>query len=130
MNFFPKAVLLILAAIPAVSAQAQPAPADARPSASPEVEAGAFSASSAVTLQTLETATAREDLSIVAQTQQTSTVSRSSGSGTVTSGAVGVAGNAFQNATGLTVVNANSGNNVAMNGSINVNIVMSPPAPQ
>lgn len=126
MTFFPKAVLLLLAAAPAVSAQAQTATADA----SRPAEARAFSAASAASLRTLETATAREDLSIVAQTQQTSTVSRSSVSGNVTTGAVGVAGNAFQNATGLTVVNSNSGNNVAMNGSINVNIVMSPPAPQ
>ena len=126
MNFFLKAAFLSLVAVPAVSAQAQIAAADAPR----DVEAGAFSAARAVTLQTLETATAREDLSIVAQTQQTSTVSRSSVSGNVTTGAVGVAGNAFQNATGLTVVNSNSGNNVAMNGSINVNIVMSPPAPR
>lgn len=126
MTFFPNAVLLLLASAPAASVQAQTATADStRPS-----EARAFSAASAASLQTLETATAREDISIVAQTQQTSTVSRSSVSGNVTTGAVGVAGNAFQNATGLTVVNSNSGNNVAMNGSINVNIVMSPPAPR
>jgi hypothetical protein len=126
MNFFLKAAFLPLAVAPAVSAQGQTAAVD-----SPRTgEAGAFSAARAVTLRTLETATAREDLSIVAQTQQTRTVSRSSVSGNVTTGAVGVAGNAFQNANGLTVVNSNSGNNVAMNGSINVNIVMSPPAPR
>jgi hypothetical protein len=117
---------MLFAAAPAVSAQAQTAPADAPRTA----DAGAFAAAKAVPRETLETATAREDLSIVAQTQQTSNVSGSSVSGTVTNGAVGVAGSAFQNATGLTIVNANSGNNVAMNGSINVNIVMSPPAPQ
>lgn len=126
MNFFPKAALLLFAAAPAVPAQAQTATADA----SRPAEARAFSAARAASLRTLETATAREDLSIVAQTKQTSTVSRSSVSGTVTTGAVGVAGSAFQNATGLTIVNANSGNNVAMNGSINVNIVMSPTVPQ
>lgn len=130
MNFFPKAVLLLLAAVPAVSAQAQTTVADEQPIASPVANGGAFSAASVVTLQTLETATAREDLSIVAQSQQTSNVSSSSVSGNVTTGTAQVAGSAFQNATGLTIVNANSGNNVAMNGSINVNIVMSPPAPQ
>jgi hypothetical protein len=124
MTFHPIAALLLLAAAPA--AQAQTATVDAPRTA----EAGAFSAAKAVPREALETATAREDLSIVAQTQQTSNVSGSSVSGTVTNGAVGVSGSAFQNATGLTIVNANSGNNVAMNGSINVNIVMSPPAPQ
>ena len=124
MTFHSIAALLLLAAAPA--AQAQTATVDAPATA----EAGAFSAAKAVPRETLETATAREDLSIVAQTQQTSNVSGSSVSGTVTNGAVGIAGSAFQNATGLTIVNANSGNNVAMNGSINVNIVMSPPAPQ
>ena len=126
MNFLTKAALTLLAALSPVSAQAQTA-TDGAPRT---MEAGPFAAAKVVTPRTLETATAREDLSIVAQSQQTSTVSRSSVSGNVTTGAVGVAGSAFQNATGLTIVNANSGNNVAMNGSINVNIVMSPPAPQ
>jgi hypothetical protein len=77
----------------------------------------------------LDQSTAREDLSVGAQTQQVGTVSRSTVSGTVSNGAVGIAGNALENASGLTLVNANSGNNVAMNGSINVNITITPPQP-
>lgn len=72
-------------------------------------------------------ATAREDLSQVAQSQLTSTVSNNSVSGTSTTGNISISGNALENASGLTIINANSGNNVGMNAAINVNIVMTPP---
>ena len=75
----------------------------------------------------LNGATAREDLSLVAQSEQANTVSRNSVNGVTTTGAIGIADNAFQNASGLTVINANTGNNVAMNASLNVNIVMTGP---
>ena len=40
---------------------------------------------------------------------------------------INLSDNAFQNATGLTVINANTGNNVAMNASLTVNVVMTAP---
>lgn len=86
-----------------------------------------FQGSVLVADEALEKATAREDLSLVAQSQQTSTVSNNSVSGTSTTGDINLSDNAFQNATGMTIINANSGNNVAMNASVNVNIVMTPP---
>ena len=76
---------------------------------------------------TLEAATAREDVSLIAQSQQTSNVSNNSVNGTSTTGEIRFSDNAFESASGLTIINANSGNNVGMNASINVNIVMSPP---
>lgn len=76
---------------------------------------------------TLEAATAREDMSLLAQSETTSTVSNNSVSGTSTTGDIIFGDTAFQNSGGLTLVNANSGNNVGMNASINVNIVMTPP---
>jgi hypothetical protein len=76
---------------------------------------------------TLGKATAREDLSQIAQSQQTSTVSNNSVNGTSTTGDITITGNALENANGLTIINANSGNNVGMNAAINVNIVMTPP---
>ena len=77
--------------------------------------------------EVLNRATAREDLSIAAQSKQASTVSQNSVSGVTTTGELSIADNAFQNATGLTVINANTGNNVAMNASLNVTIVMTGP---
>lgn len=77
--------------------------------------------------EALGKATAREDLSLVAQSRQTSTVSNNSVNGTSTTGNILFSGTALENANGLTIVNANSGNNVGMNAAINVNIVMTPP---
>lgn len=77
--------------------------------------------------EALNRTTAREDLSLLAQSRQASTVSNNSVSGVSTTGEISIADNAFQNATGLTVINANTGNNVSMNASLNVNIVMTGP---
>jgi len=85
-----------------------------------------FAASRATDDAALGRATAREDLSVISETTQTSTVTNGTVTGT-TSGDINFTDNAFQNATGLTVINANSGNNVAMNASITVNVVMAAP---
>ena len=77
--------------------------------------------------ETLDQATAREDLSVVAESRQTSNVSNNSVNGNSVTGDVRLSDSAFQNASGLTLVNANSGNNVSMNSSINVSIVSTPP---
>ncbi len=41
-----------------------------------------------------------------------------------TTGEIRIADQALQNASGLTVINNNTGNNVAMNASLNVNLVI------
>ena len=46
--------------------------------------------------------------------------------GNVTTGGVSIDGNAFQSLNGLAIVNANTGNNVAINASLNVNVAISP----
>ena len=112
------------AALAAEPAQPASAPAQAAVPAEPE---SAFAAARTADDATLNGATAREDLSLVAQSQQANTVSRNSVSGTTTTGEISIADTAFQNASGLTVINANTGNNVAMNASLNVNIVMTGP---
>jgi hypothetical protein len=71
-------------------------------------------------------ATAREDLQQIATAQQTARVSNNSISGPSVTGNVAIDGNAFQNLQGLAVISANSGNNVAINSSLNVNIHFSP----
>ncbi|HEX4738361.1 MAG TPA: hypothetical protein VH331_12455 [Allosphingosinicella sp.] len=79
---------------------------------------------------TMSKTTGRADTSMVAQSQQTSSVSNNTITGDSTTGDINIAGNAFQNASGLVLINANSGNNVSMNGSMNVNIIMTGPSPQ
>jgi len=74
----------------------------------------------------LNASTAREDLSLHAQSSQSSSVSSSSVNGTSTTGEIRIADQALQNASGLTVINNNTGNNVAMNASLNVNLVINP----
>lgn len=104
----------------AFAAEPPPAPAKAEP-ASP------FAGNKVADDAALNGATAREDLSLVARSEQANTVSRNSVNGVTTTGEISIADNAFQNASGLTVINANTGNNVAMNASLNVNIVMTAP---
>ena len=113
-----------LAASPTEAAQA---PAPAPHSTAPAAPESAFAGSRVADEAALNGATAREDLSLVAQSQQANTVSRNSVNGVTTTGDLRIADNAFQNANGLTVINANTGNNVAMNASLNVNIVMTGP---
>jgi hypothetical protein len=79
---------------------------------------------------TMSKSTARADTSMIAQSRQTSNVSNNTITGDSTTGDVNIAGNAFQNANGMVLINANSGNNVSMNGSMNINIVMAAPAPK
>ncbi len=103
-------------------APASPVSAVVRPSA---IEATTpFASAPVVDDAALDLATAREDLSLVAQSQQVTGVSNSTVTGTSRTGEVTISDNAFQNASGLTVLNANSGNNVAMSGSINVNVMI------
>ena len=121
--------------IAAVLALSLADPAAPPPTATPQAEtasapaataAGAFSAARRVDPAQLERSTAREDIAVVAETRQTATVASSSVSGTSVTGEAAVSGQAFQNASGLTIVNINTGNNVAMNASMNVNVVINP----
>ena len=108
------------------TARAEP-PAPSRGETQPATQEAPFSSSKAAADDVLDKATAREDLSLIARSQQSSNVSNNSINGPSTTGDIRMSDNAFQNASGLTIINANSGNTVAMNGSINVNIVMTPP---
>ena len=93
-------------------------------SAQPAARPSLFGSARSVDDGALDQATAREDLSLVAQSQQAASVSNNSVNGTSRTGEVTISDNAFQNASGLTVLNANTGNNVAMSGSINVNVTI------
>jgi hypothetical protein len=125
---------LFAAAFLAGGAAAQPASTatdQAEAASAPvPIEASPFSQAQAASDEVLQKATAREDLSLAARSEQSSNVTGNSVNGTSTTGTISFSDNAFQTASGLTVINANSGNNVSMNASMNVNIVMVPATPQ
>jgi hypothetical protein len=116
-----------LALAPTAGLAASPAESAPVPAAAPAVTESPFAGGKIADDSALNGATAREDLSLVARSEQANTVSRNSVNGVTTTGEISIADNAFQNASGLTVINANTGNNVAMNASLNVNIVMTGP---
>lgn len=90
-------------------------------------DTAAFGQVASLDERALEQATAREDVAQVARAEQSATVSKSSVSGDVRTGTVSFSDNAFQNLSGLAIINANSGNNVAINAAMNVNVSISPP---
>lgn len=124
---FHAIAFVAIAAIPA-AAFAAPASPPATTAAQPAATATPFSAP--LDEAAMSKATAREDTSMIAQSQQTSNVSNNTINGNSTTGDVTIADTAFQNASGLVLINANSGNNVAMNGSMNVNVIMAPAPPK
>ena len=68
----------------------------------------------------------REDLAQVARNDQVASSANNSVGGNSRTGTVTFSDQSFQNVSGLTIVNANSGNNVAMNAAMNVNISINP----
>jgi hypothetical protein len=66
----------------------------------------------------------RQDTSLVAEANQTAEVTRTTVGDNVVTGDITLADNALQNLSGLAVVTFNSGNNVAVNSSLNVNIAL------
>ncbi len=95
-------------------------------SAASDAPVPVFGTETAVDETALERATARQDVNQVSNSDQAAEVSNSSVSGNVQTGTAAFSDNAFQNVSGLTVINANTGNNVAINGAIVVNVAISP----
>ena len=75
---------------------------------------------------TLDQIHGRADLNQIAEANHVAAVTDSSVSGNSVTGAIAIDGNAFQNLSGLSIINANTGNNVAINASMNVNIALLP----
>ena len=74
----------------------------------------------------LGTIAGREDLSQISLANSTAGVSQSSVGDNVSTGDARVSDNAFQNLSGLSILNVNTGNNVAINATMNVNIAIQP----
>jgi hypothetical protein len=64
------------------------------------------------------------DLSIAALSEQSGTVSNNSVNGNSVTGTISFDGQAFQNMNGLGVISANTGNNVSINSTMQVNIAI------
>lgn len=113
------AALLTLPAAPETAASPPVVTEDA-------AQSGAFPGAERADDDRLHQTTARADLSVLAQSRQAATVASSSVNGQSVTGEATVGGQAFENASGLVLVNINTGNNVAMNASMDVNIVINP----
>ena len=111
----------------ALSIIAPSAPAAAQQAAVADTAAGAFDPIEAVDEDTLSAIAGREDLNQITQNNQRNTVANNSVTGNSVTGAVQIDGQAFQNLSGLALINANSGNNVAINSAMNVNISLGSP---
>ncbi len=83
-------------------------------------------ASAALSDDTLHAIAGREDTAQIATADQVAGVSRNSVGDNVRTGEATISGNAFQNMSGLSILNVNTGNNVAINAALNVNIALTP----
>lgn len=111
--------VILLAALQSV----EPA---AAPVAEPATSSPAFAGAVPLNPEKLAKETAREDLSQVIVSRQNARVANNSINGPSVTGGVSFEDNAFSNLQGLAIVGANSGNNVAFNSSLNVNITINP----
>lgn len=68
----------------------------------------------------------RADTNQISQAEQVAGVSRNSVGDNSVTGEARIADNAFQNMSGLSILNVNTGNNVAINAAMNVNISITP----
>ena len=114
---------LIAATTPVVAgaqtaAAATSAPEPASPSASP------FGGAAPVGNAALGAVTGQSDLSQVIRAQNTSTVSGNSVNGHSETGTISFDPTSFQNLNGLSLLSANTGNNVSINSSLNVNVAI------
>jgi hypothetical protein len=129
--------LLSATALPVVPAHALPDPAAqsvpaigalapaALPTAAPSAD-GPFANATPVSGGELGAVTGQTDLAMVVRAQNTSTVSNNTVSGQSQTGAIRFDAQSLSNLNGLSLLSANTGNNVSINSSLNVNIAIRP----
>ncbi len=66
----------------------------------------------------------REDVNQVTQSDQANSVGNNSVGDNSNTGTIEISDNAFNNMNGMTILNANTGNNVAINAAIQLNIAL------
>ena len=106
------AVLCLAFAAPVAAQQAQ-------------TEAAPFGAP-ALDEKSLQSIAGREDHAQIATNNQVAGVSRTTIGDNSRTGDAQISDNAFQNVSGLSILSVNTGNNVAINASMNVNISLTP----
>ena len=108
--------------IAAVVGFAVAAPASAQSAA----EGSPFDPARRSTASDLARITGQADVAMAVRAQNTSTVSNNSVSGNSATGTINFDANAFQAMSGLSLLSANTGNNVSINSSLNVNVSIQP----
>ncbi|KQU53148.1 hypothetical protein ASG67_10000 [Sphingomonas sp. Leaf339] len=110
----------VLATAFATTAAAQTAPTTTEP-----VSASPFDVAT-IDDTALHDIAGRADTAQIATNTQNAGVSRNSIGDNATTGNAQIADNAFQNMSGLSILNVNTGNNVAINAAMAVNISITP----
>ncbi|MBI0477241.1 hypothetical protein D9601_17980 [Sphingomonas sp. MA1305] len=122
----------LIAAAPAMAqsqmAQGQTAPTSvAQAATATPADPAAFTDDHVLTERDLGAIAGREDRGTqIAAADQRNTVANNSVTGNSVTGSVTIDGQAFSNLSGLAVISANSGNNVAINSAMNVVINLGP----
>lgn len=118
--------ILLAATSPALAdTAALPVTVPARTVAEP-ADQNPFGTVASVAGAQLEKMTGQADLAQQVQANNTSTVANNTVEGNSVTGDINFGSGAFQNLNGLSVLSANSGNNVAINASLNVNVAIRP----
>lgn len=105
----------------ALAVAAMPAPSLAQEPAAPAPVFG-----TALADGTLGSIAGRKDSAQLATATQSAGVARNSVGDNVRTGDAKIGDNAFQNLSGLSILTVNTGNNVAINSAMNVNIALHP----
>lgn len=89
-----------------------------------EVTSAPFEAVLPIANSDLNAITGQSDLAQVVRAENNSVVSGNTVSGNSQTGVINFDGGAFQNLNGLSLLSANTGNNVSINSSLNVNVAI------
>jgi hypothetical protein len=116
----PMTMIVLLAAAAGLSGTARAAEPPAAAAPSP------FGAAPTVDAEQLRAVTGQADLVQEVRAQNTANVSHNSVNGQSQTGTISFDAASFQNMNGLSVLSANTGNNVAINSSLNVNVAIRP----
>lgn len=98
----------------------------AEPAPTPGPADAPFAASNVMPVTDLATITGRADTAMEIRAQNSSVVSNNMVVGQSETGAIAFDGQAFGNLAGLSLLSANTGNNVSINSSLNLNVAIHP----
>ena len=114
---------LMLMGSPAMAGEGNEAKSE-RSQASSANAASPFAKAEPIAERGLAAIAGREDVNQVTNSEQTNSVSENSVGDNSVTGELSISDNAFSNTTGFIILNANTGSNVAINASIQVNVAL------